>query len=544
MMGGMNGRRKRAGVRYGSLFPGVLWLGVVALFAGVLFAPVLFSSGRSGGEWVEVPCRIEASSVERRAVDEFAFTAEYAFYWNGHMHQSVWLDRAGNREHSFSSLGDRLPLLEKYAPGTQHVCLVEPGSDANAVLRVRSPFEKSTEAGAVGWVVLGCFFLLALLVGLWLILDAFPKARRVWDGRLVKSIPLVGLALFGVPFALGGAGMWPEALSSIRLAREELVSVPGKVLYSGISRQHTRTSKGTPSTVYSVCVGYEYDFQGKKYESDSFNGPAGDFSTSDRRAVRERAAAYRPGSSVEVWVLPSNPRHSALLPVGPTVGYGLLGGSVLFLLVGLAASGTGVFLLVRLWRAKPTGSMGPWILRPSHANTFFLGLFAAFWNLLAWSGALVFMADPGPWDPLMLIVWTFPLIGLGVAAAFAVSLWRDRQAPKLVLTLSRPDGVTPVLDWRLEEPAGVRSLSILLEGFVAGSKYQRTVVVVSIPVCKHAAPVPGSWSERFRFPYDYCGAEKWRLAVRMDGGGGGRGSFRLEYGVPEAAVPEEGGWGG
>ena len=540
MVGFMTGRRKRNGVHHGTLFSGVLWLGVVALFAGAFFAPRFSSSRRSGGEWTEVPCRIESSSVERRGADDFAFTAEYAFYWNGHMHRSVWLDRTGNREHSFSRLENRLPLLEKYAPGTQHVCLVEPGSDANAVLFVQSPLDEPSKSGGVGWMLVGSFFLLVVLAGVWQIVDAFPKTRRLWDGRLKKAIPALCLALFGVPFATGGAEMLPEALSTLKLAREELVSVPGKVLYSGVARQSVH-HKGHHSTVYSVCVGYEYVFQGKKYESDSFNGPAGDFSTSDRRAVRQRAADYSPGNSVEVWVLPSNPRYSALRPVGPTMGYGILGGSVLFLLVGLAASGTGVFLLVRIWRAKRTGQPGSWTLRPSHANTFFLGIFAAFWNLLAWSGALVFAADPGPRDPLMLLVWTFPLIGLGVAAAFAVSLWRDRQAPALAMTLSLPDGVTPVLDWRLEEPSGVRSLSILLEGFVPGSKYQRTVVVVSIPVCKHAAPVPGSWSERFRFPYDDCGAEKWRLAVRLETAGERR-PFRLEYGIPEEAVPEGAPW--
>ena len=217
-----------------------------------------------------------------------------------------------------------------------------------------------------------------------------------------------------MPFAIAGAGILSEALSSLKLAREDLVSVPGKVLYTGIA-----SHSGGRSTTYSAVVAYEYDFQGKKYENDRLDSLSGDFSTSNRRAARLLADTFKPGCPVEVWLLPSNPRLSVIRPVGGTVKYGTLGASLLFLLVGLAVFGTGAFLLVRAVRAKPTGQTGEWPLRRSCANTISLGVFAGFWNLLAWSMALVFMGEPGPRDPMMMFFWMFPLIGLGVAVAFA-----------------------------------------------------------------------------------------------------------------------------
>jgi beta-glucosidase-like glycosyl hydrolase len=397
------------------------------------------------------------------------------------------------------------------------------------VRRVKRPGDDASSSGSWGfWLALGTFFLLLVLVGVWQIAESFPKVRRFWGGRLKQAVLALGMVLFGVPFATGGGVMlFTEALTSFKLAREDLVSVPGKVLYTG-----TASHSGGRSITYSPVVAYEYDFQGKKYENDSFNGPQGDFSTSDRRSVRQVARSYQPGSTVEVWVLPSNPRHSAIRPVGATVKYGALGASLLFLLVGLGVSGTGVFLLIHALREKRNDQLGEWTLRRSCTNTIFLGVFAGFWNLLAWSMALVFMGEPGPRDPMMLLVWTFPLIGLGVAAAFAVSLRRDLRAPKLAMTLTLPDGATPTLDWRLDDPFSVRSLSIQLEGLASAGRGES--VDVSLPVCKHAAPLSGTGRETFHFlPAD---APKWRLAATLETRTASR-PFRLEYPIPETFLP-------
>ncbi len=520
----------RDAIHYGFLFSGCLWLVIVfAIFGHV--ASAFFRSGTTAG-WTEVPCYIESSSVERRDVDNFAFTAEYSYYWNGLLRHSTALNRTNVTHYTFSSLADRLPLLEKYAPGTEHRCRVDPANDDTAFLRVKRPGDDASSGVWSVGLVFAIFFLLMVLVGVWQIAEAFPKVRRFWGGRLKKAAFALCMLLFGVPFALGGIVMlFSEALPSFKLTREDLVTVPGKVLYSGIA-SHSSGRAGRHSTTYSARVGYEYDFQGKKYENDCLDGFAGEYSTSNRRSVRQLADSYRPGSAVEVWVLPSDPRRSTLRPVGGTVKYGTLGGAILFLLVGLALSGGGVFLLLRTLREKRTDQPGVWPLRRSRGTVLFLGAFAGFWNLLAWSAALVFMGEPGPRDPMMMFIWSFPLIGLAMAASFAAALRRDLQAPKLTMTLSLPDGVTPTLDWRLDDPFSVRSLSIQLEGLASAGRGES--VDVSLPVCKHAAPLSGTGRETFHFlPAD---APKWRLAATLETRTASR-PFRLEYPIPETFLP-------
>ena len=520
----------RDAIHYGFLFSGCLWLVIVfAIFGHV--ASAFFRSGTTAG-WTEVPCYIESSSVERRDVDNFAFTAEYSYYWNGLLRHSTALNRTNVTHYTFSSLADRLPLLEKYAPGTEHRCRVDPANDDTAFLRVKRPGDDASSGVWSVGLVFAIFFLLMVLVGVWQIAEAFPKVRRFWGGRLKKAAFALCMLLFGVPFALGGIVMlFSEAQPSFKLAREDLVTVPGKVLYSGIV-SHSSGRAGRHSTTYSARVGYEYDFQGKKYENDCLDGFAGEYSTSNRRSVRQLADSYRPGSAVEVWVLPSDPRRSTLRPVGGTVKYGTLGGAILFLLVGLALSGGGVFLLLRTLREKRTDQPGVWPLRRSRGTVLFLGAFAGFWNLLAWSAALVFMGEPGPRDPMMMFIWSFPLIGLAMAASFAAALRRDLQAPKLTMTLSLPDGVTPTLDWRLDDPFSVRSLSIQLEGLASAGRGES--VDVSLPVCKHAAPLSGTGRETFHFlPAD---APKWRLAATLETRTASR-PFRLEYPIPETFLP-------
>ena len=100
------------------------------------------------------------------------------------------------------------------------------------------------------------------------------------------------------------------------------------------------------------------------------------------------------------------------------------------------------------------------------------------------------------------------------------------------MTLSLPDGVTPTLDWRLDDPFSVRSLSIQLEGLASAGRGES--VDVSLPVCKHAAPLSGTGRETFHFlPAD---APKWRLAATLETRTASR-PFRLEYPIPETFLP-------
>lgn len=521
-------RQRRDGFRFGSLVLGLLLLGGVSFFAW-FFASAFFRPSSGTGGWTEVPCLIRSSEVERLGVDLFVFTAEYDYYWNGQMRHSSALDRPGSRQHTFDHLDERLPLLEQYAPGTAHVCRVEPGSDGNAVLPVKDPLGGGN-LGRGGMATLagvfGATFLLVALVAFWLMARAFPRARRFLDVRILNSGLALFMTLFGVPFAVIGIVTLAFAEPARGPSADELVAVPGKVLYSGI-----RTSLNQRSATYSARVGYEYVFQGKKYESDRVFGLGGEFSTSNRRGFQEVADSYPPGSDVEVWVLPDDPRRSSLRPTeGASAGYATLAVSALFLLFGLAASGTGVFLLIRALRPRHIGQTGQWNLRRSRLDLLFDAMGAVFWNLLSWALVFAFLSAPVPPVPADWLLCLFPLIGLVLAVSLAVAIWRDLRAPKLSMTLTLFEGAPPALDWHLGAPSSVRSLAIRLEG-LASSNYKSKKAKYSVPVCKHAAPVPENGHATFNFPPASCHAEKWRFVATLRLSGVRR-PHRLEYPIP------------
>ena len=531
---------RRDAIHWGSLVSGVVWLTVFSLFAGK-FVPALRSNRTPTDGWEKVPCLIQSAEVERRGVEDFAFTAEYAYFWNGLARRSSALDLPGQTEHRFWHLEERLPLLEKYAPGSQHVCLVDPGNGGAAALPVESPLGDGGD-DASGWgfaVGFGAFVLLAVLAGVWQIAGAFPQMRRLDGGRVRKAAPAVCLALFGMPFAMVGAESLREGLAKRALYGGEMAAVRGKVLYSGVAVHSGR------KTSYSASIGYEYVFRGKKYEGDRVGGLEGGFySTTTSRPYRRIADSVKPGDAVKVWVLVSDPRRSCLRrETVPAVGVVDFVGAFLFLGVGLGCCGTGVLLLLaalRRGRDAAEGPPGQRVLRRLHTEVISLGLFAFFWNALAWSIAPLMLRNL--WadrDPLLFVAAGFPLIGVGVAVGFGVALWRDLRAPKLSMALlSTGDSRRPALDWRLEDPSAVRSLAIRLEGLGNGYK-GRTYTAVSVPVGKHAAPVPESWRESVSFPPNPGNVVKWRIVATGESGEGRR-AFRVAFGVPEDVGPGAG----
>ena len=514
----MGRKRKEEGrFEFGRLLFGTAFVAFVCVFFTIMSGD-LFKPSLKGYE--TVPCRIVQSSVKKETVKRFIFTAEFSYERQGKTYKSSSLCRPGRCTFEFERLAGRLPLLEKYAPGSGHECLVNPNDPHDAVLDVESPVggQVSLSDGPGAIAVVGGL-LLFFSVGVFMLLSAFPAVRRLGTPRVRKLLVSGVLVLFGIPFlAVGSSGV----VSHVRGLSESksFVQVPAKVLYSEL--YSFRSGGRHPHTSYGVRVGYEYTVGGKKYESDRLS--ISEMTSNNYSHQQYVAGKYKKGDTVTAYVSPENPREAILEKSGGLGGVGALLGMGLFGLFGLAAVCGGIWMLISQFRAstKDVLSFEGHRLRRTHA-WIFIAVFALVWNVFSWSFVFAFVGEEqfNRMDPGLLVLAIFPLVGLLLLGIFIYMLVRELRAPRLALSLTcsmwKPDSPAQI-EWTLEDADEVESLEILLEGSrVEGSgKHSRTVVVSSKSCCRHdQSMVPGAGSFGFTVPDKENGASSWAFAAKV-----------------------------
>jgi len=495
---------RKKGSDFGRMVFGCAIVAFVSVFAWIM-SDVFLAPSLKGYE--AVPCRIVKSSVKMEKVNRFVFTAEFAYERHGRTCKSNSLCRPGRGEFEFSRLASRLPLLEKYAPGTEHECLVSPENPFDAVLAVENPVEAPESlSGNTGSIVGGMVLVLFLSVGVFMIVSAFPFVRRlVTTPRMKKLLVGMGLVLFGSPFMTVGS------LGLVRHVREwseskSYVPVQAKVLYSGM--YSFRSGGRHPHTSYSVRVGYEYTVGGKKYEGDRL--AISQVSSNNYDHHRHLADKYKKGDEVTAYVSPDDPRKSVLEKSGGLGDIGAMAFMGLFGVVGFALMGGGLWTMLSLLRGSNGAplSFERRILKRLHADLAVLGLFAVVWNVFSWSFVLGFVGEEQVrrLEPRLLVLAIFPLVGLFLIGVLLWKIVRALRAPRLVLTLSCAmwkQGSPAQVDWSLENPEEIESLEITLARtrMEGSGKYRRLTTVSSQSCCHHAqSMVPGAGSFGFTVP--------------------------------------------
>ena len=496
--------KRKKGFEFGRMVFGCAFVAFVSVFVWIM-SDALFTPSLKGYE--TVPCRIVESSVKMETVNRFIFTAEFAYEHNGRTCKSNSLRKPGRGEFEFSRLASRLPLLEKYAPGTEHECRVNPENPFDAVLAVENPVEDPDAlSGNTGPIVAGMVLALFLLAGVSMIASAFPSVRRLATAPRVKKLLIpIGLVLFGCPFmTVGSIGLvqhvreWSEA--------KAYVPVPAKVLYSGM--YSFRSGGRHPHTVYSVRVGYEYDVGGKKYEGDRL--AISQVSSNNYDHHRHLADKYKKGDAVTAYVSPDDPRKSVLEKPGGLGDIGAMAFMGLFGVVGFAIIAAGLWMTLSFLRGNNGApiSFERRLLKRSHAELAALGLFAFVWNVFSWLFVLVFVGEEQVrrFDPRLLFLAIFPLAGLFLIGVLLWKIVRELRAPRLALTLSCAmwkQGSPAQVDWSLENPEEIESLEIALERkkTVGSGKHHRQITVSSQSCSRHAqSMVPGAGSFGFTVP--------------------------------------------
>ena len=149
----------------------------------VIVAPLM--SMRDAGDWVETPCVIRESSVERHTHNRagerhegfYSIAVNYDYRYEGREYTS---DRYDFYEVSTGEDEWKKEVVAEIPPGTETVCFVNPNDSSEAVL---------SRAQNVGYVtaIPGVLFLLVGLFGLY---AAFFGGLIPWRGRqLINDEP-------------------------------------------------------------------------------------------------------------------------------------------------------------------------------------------------------------------------------------------------------------------------------------------------------------------------------------------------------------------
>ena len=387
-------KKTSGGFRIGQFLGGLLVFGLTV--ALTLWAGQWMYESVESTTWPEVPCRIVRSDVIRRAVDDYRLAVRYTYEAAGCEQTGSDIDSLGSSEYIFHRVSERLPLLERYAPGASATCRIDPENPHCSVLVVNP-----SSASVVAWIPIAVLLLGAAL-GLGIMTFAFPRPRQVMAARFGgAAIPLVLTGVLGTAFFLvGWIGVIWTGHSLIDLHGRTYVSCPGKVIDKGL----VQSSGGKGGTTYGARIVYAYTVDGREYEGDRRD--ADEIQMSDRSYARDILASYSIGQAVDVWYDECEPNVSLLTLPSWRSGLFLFGLMMLFAGAGTALLAMLVGHLVRQYRGRPapvTACALP-LKRILPREVRHGMVFACVWDVFISTFVLVMIsAGHAPWMALVII---------------------------------------------------------------------------------------------------------------------------------------------
>ena len=385
---------KSGGFRIGQFLGGLLVFGLTV--AVTLWAGQWMHESVESLSWPEATCRIVRSDVTRKAVDDYRLAVCYTYEAAGCEHAGNDIDSPGSSEYIFHRVSERLPLLERYAPGASATCRIDP-KDPHCSALVVNP----SSASVVAWIPI-VVLLLGAALGLGIMTFAFPRPRQVMSARFGgAAIPLVLTGVLGtVFFSVGWIGVIWAGHSLIDLHGRTYVSCPGKVIDKGL----VHSSGGKGGTTYAARIVYAYTVDGRKYEGDRRD--ADEIQMSDRSYASGILASYTIGQTVDVWYDECEPNVSLLTLPSWHSGLFLFGLMMLFAGAGTALLALLVGHLVRQYRGRPapvTACALP-LKRGLPREVRHGMVFACVWNVFVSTFVLVMIsAGHVPWMALVII---------------------------------------------------------------------------------------------------------------------------------------------
>jgi hypothetical protein len=392
--------------------------------------------GRAAGQrsWKKVPCTIVRSDVEERNDSEepFAFVVSFEYEYGGRSRTGGAYKRSYTASDTYTKAQR---LAQRYRPGLETSCYVNPKNPSEAVLK--------QESLLIGLVVLFPMIFVAIGAGgiyfTWRrrpAPGAEPIAAADAGSILGRCKGKYGLVAFFAIFAVVGLAIaYPLGVVPISktISAGSWVATPCKVL-----RADVRSHDSDDGTTYSIYILYRYEFNGRTYKCDRYDFVGG--SSSGYRGKARVAAEYEANPDSVCYVNPQNPAeatlkrgwHAKLLFALFPLPFILVGvGGIVFALRGKSGEKGP---RVRAWMPKtPTsepqdvsvlrpGGGGTAVLRPKHSPATKLAgaiFIAAFLNGIVSIFVFSVISDlrGGEFDLFKtLFLLPFVAIGLGLVA--------------------------------------------------------------------------------------------------------------------------------
>jgi hypothetical protein len=256
--------------------------------------------------WPQTPCVIQTSEDADSGDDEdpYAFTVTYTYDYEGQTHTSSAFRRDIK---NFSDFADVQTFLNRYPPGAESNCYVNPDDPDEAILQRSSLW----------------FALFAMIPAVFMLVG-FGGIFMTWrggddesnkknapkksisskaSGKSSTLIPVAFISLFiviaiGIFFAF-------FLLPTFRV----ITAKDWPAVTCVIEKSDTRVSRGEDSTSYYPDILYSYTIDGRTYKSNRHSFYRGSGDSDDARAVTSQ---YPRGQNATCYVDPQNPASATL----------------------------------------------------------------------------------------------------------------------------------------------------------------------------------------------------------------------------------------
>lgn len=283
------------------------------------------------------------------------------------------------------------------------------------------------------------------------------------------------LVLFGLPFFGAGVGMlWFLTADPVNngLASKNWPKVACEVI-------HSKLDSSSDGDTYRVDIQTSYSYQGRDYDSGSYDASIDNFYSSGASSKRKVVNQYPVGWKGDCYVNPNDPALAVLKRGVPGVTWILIPFGSVFAIVGLLimASGLGAFSKKPRRPSELTyneGDSASAVLKPSvgpKSAVAVAGFIALFWNGIVSVFLITTFLEwrDGGRVAWFMLLFMIPFVAVGIyllKALFTAILAAFNPEPILTLDKQSPRlGDSVALEWGLlGKRERIQNMTMILEG--------------------------------------------------------------------------------